>query len=299
MLEEVYLYGYKNYHLRAAKMESENLRYTELGDFLKTRRAKILPSQAGLTSSSRRRTPGLRREEVAQLAGIGITWYTWLEQGRPIHVSASVVESLSRVLLLDRQEREHLYLLANQPLPAEIPVYEGNVNPILQNVLDNLALCPSFIADLRWNVVAWNTAACAIFGDFTQMNARQRNVVWAMFTDPYFRRLYTDWEHNARSLIGRFRASCGKLIDDPWLMKFVEDLKVESSEFKEWWLLHDIQDDSGVYKEFLHPTAGILNFESSNYVIPDSGGLRLFVHVPAPGTETTDRMRFLIRGNDR
>jgi transcriptional regulator with XRE-family HTH domain len=135
---------------------NEKHRYIELADFLKTRRAKILPSQAGLSSAARRRTPGLRREEVAQLAGIGITWYTWLEQGRPIHVSAQILESLSRVLLLDRQERMHLYLLANQPLPAELPVYQGTVSPILQHVLDSLTLCPSLVTDQRWNVIAWN-----------------------------------------------------------------------------------------------------------------------------------------------
>ncbi|NMB58518.1 MAG: helix-turn-helix domain-containing protein [Chloroflexi bacterium] len=275
-------------------MEKENLRCKELSDFLKTRRARILPSQAGLPSAGRRRTPGLRREEVSQLAGIGLTWYTWLEQGRPIHVSSSVIESLSRVLLLDRQEREHLYMLANQPLPVEIPGYEGTVNPIYQHVLDNLALCPSFIADPRWNVVAWNKAACVIFGDFTRMNARQRNIVWAMFTDPYFRQLYTDWYHNARSLVGRFRSSCGKYIDDPWLVQFIDELKTASPEFNQWWILHDIQDDSGVYKELRHPAGGILNFESTNYIVPDSGGLRLFVHVPAPGTTTAENMRRLV-----
>lgn len=275
-------------------MDKEKLRYKELADFLRTRRAKVLPSQAGLPSAGRRRTPGLRREELAQLAGIGVTWYTWLEQGRPIHVSASVIESLSRALLLDRQEREHLYLLANQPLPTEIPIYEGAVSPILQHVLDNLEVCPSFISDPRWNVVAWNRAACVVFGDFARMNARQRNVVWAMFTDPYFKQLYTDWEHNARSLIGRFRSTCGKYIDDPWLVQFIGELKIESMEFNEWWLLHDIEDDSGVYKELRHPAAGFLNFESSNYAVPDSGGLRLFVHVPAPGTETAKRMRILM-----
>lgn len=275
-------------------MENENLRYTELGDFLKTRRAKILPSQVGLTTAGRRRTPGLRREEVAQLAGIGITWYTWLEQGRPIHVSSAVIESLSRVLLLDRQEREHLYLLANQPLPAEIPVYEGTISPILQHVLDNLVLCPSFIADMRWNVVAWNKAACAIFGDFTQMNARQRNVVWAMFTEDYFKHLYLDWDAHAKSLLGRFRSTCGKYIDDPWLRQFIDDLKADSPEFNQWWTLHEIQNDSGVFKEFRHPKAGVLNFESSSFDVPDNSGLRLFVHVPSPGTETVGRMRSLI-----
>ncbi len=275
-------------------MNNENLRYKELGDFLKTRRAKILPSQVGLPSGTRRRTPGLRREEVAQLAGIGLTWYTWLEQGRPIRVSAQVMESLCRILLLDKQERIHLYRLANQPVPTDIPGNQGTVSPILQHVLDSLLLCPSFIADQRWNVLAWNKAACLLFGDFNEMNARQRNVVWAMFTDDYFKELYDDWDKHAKSLLGRFRATCGKYIEDLWLNQFIEDLKVQSTEFNLWWPLHEIQNDSGIYKHFNHPAAGRMDFESSCFDLPDNSGFRLFIHVPLPETNTAAKMRTLL-----
>jgi transcriptional regulator with XRE-family HTH domain len=274
-------------------LNNEKHRYKELGDFLKTRRAKILPSQVGLSSATRRRSPGLRREELAQLAGIGVTWYTWLEQGRAIHVSAQVIESLARVLLLDKQERIHLYLLANQPLPADVPGYQGTVSPILQHVLDNFVLCPAFIADQKWNVIAWNKAACFIFGEFSEMNDRQRNIVWAMFTDDYFKQLYVDWTHHAMSLLGRFRSTCGKYIEDAWLNQFIVDLKAQSPEFNLWWPLHEIQDDSGVYKQFNHPKAGILDFESSSFDVPDHSGLKLFVHVPIPGTPTAVRIQSL------
>jgi transcriptional regulator with XRE-family HTH domain len=272
----------------------EKHRHNELADFLKTRRAKVLPSQVGLSSSTRRRTPGLRREEVAQLAGVSVTWYTWLEQGRPIQVSTQVIESLSKVLLLDKQERIHLYLLANQPLPADIPGYQGIVSPILQHVLDSLALCPAFIADQRWNVIAWNKAACFIFGDFTEMNIRQRNIVWAMFTDNYFKQLYVDWEPHAKSLLGRFRSTCGKYIEDSWLNQFIDDLKTQSPEFDLWWPLHEIQNDSGVYKQLNHPVAGILDFESSCFDVPDNSGFRLFVHVPVSETDTAAKMKSLV-----
>lgn len=275
-------------------LNNEQFRYEELADFLKTRRAKILPSQVGLSSSARRRTPGLRREEVAQLAGIGITWYTWLEQGRSIHVSAQVIESLSRVLLLDKQERIHLYHLANQPLPADIPGYDGTVSPILQHVLDNMALCPSFIADRRWNVIAWNRAASLVLGDFSKMNVRQRNVVWAMFTEDYFKQLYFDWDLHAKSLLGRFRSTCGKYIEDSWLIQFIEELKAQSAEFSLWWPLHEIQNDSGVYKRLKHPVAGILDFESSSFDVPDNSGFKLFVHVPVPGADTAEKMKSLL-----
>jgi transcriptional regulator with XRE-family HTH domain len=277
-------------------LNNEKRRYKELADFLKTRRAKILPSQVGLSPAMRRRTPGLRREEVAQLAGIGITWYTWLEQGRTIHVSAQVIESLARVLLLDKQERIHLYLLANQPLPAEIPGYQGQVSPILQHVLDNLELCPAFITDQRWNAIAWNKAACLVFGDLGEMNARQRNIVWAMFTDHFYKQLYVDWDLHAKSLLGRFRSTCGKYIEDAWLKQFIDELKEQSAEFNLWWPLHEIQDDGGVYKQLNHPVAGILDFESSSFDVPDNSGFKLFVHVPASGTDTTVRMKSLLEG---
>jgi transcriptional regulator with XRE-family HTH domain len=275
-------------------LNNEKQRYIELADFLKTRRAKILPSQAGLPSATRRRTPGLRREEVAQLAGIGITWYTWLEQGRPIRVSNQVIESLSRVLMLDKQERIHLYLLANQPLPAEIPGYQGAISPVLQHVLDNMALCPSLVSDQRWNVIGWNKAACVILGDFSKMSARDRNIVWAMFTDNKFKRLYPDWEQHAKGLLGRFRSTCGQYIEDAWLAQFVEDLKQESSEFCLWWQLHEIKSNNEVYKRLNHPHAGLLEFEVSNFDISDNSGLKMIVHTPMPGTDTDKKMKSLI-----
>lgn len=276
-------------------MNNKEHRYKELGDFLKTRRAKILPSQVGLSPGIRRCTPGLRREEVAQLAGIGLTWYTWLEQGRTIHVSAQVIESLSKVLMLDEQERFHLYRLANQSLPTDIPEeYKVTVSPILQHVLDSLAFCPAFIADRRWNVVAWNEAARLVLGDFRKMNARGRNIVWAMFTEDYFKRLYVDWDLHAKSLLGRFRSTCGKYIEDPWLTQFIEELKEQSAEFNLWWPLHEINNDSGIYKKFNHPTVGRLDFESSNFDVPDNSGFKMFVHVPLSGTDTAAKMKTLL-----
>lgn len=275
-------------------LNNEEFRYTELADFLKTRRAKISPSQAGIASSTRRRTPGLRREEVAQLAGIGITWYTWLEQGRAIRVSTQVIESLSRVLLLDKQERIHLYLLANQSLPADMPSYQGTVSPILQNVLDNLTLCPALVIDQRWNVIAWNKAAILILGEFSEMNVRERNIVWAMFTDNKYRQLYVDWNLHAKELLGRFRSTCGQYIDDSWLVHFIDDLKGESAEFNLWWPLHEIQSNSEVFKQLNHLIAGMLDFEVSNFDISDNSGLKMIVHTPVTGTDTAAKMKSLL-----
>ena len=276
-------------------MNNEEYRYKELADFLKTRRAKILPSQVGLPSSTRRRTPGLRREEVAQLAGIGITWYTWLEQGRPIRVSAQVIESLSKVLLLDKQERNHLYLLANQPLPSDAPAYQDAVSPLLQQILDHLTLCPSIITDQRWNVIAWNKAASLVLGDFSKMNARQRNIVWAMFTQPYYKQLLVDWEQHAKGLLGKFRSTCGQYIEDAWLNQFIDELKTQSDEFNLWWPLHEIKGRSEVYKQLNHPTAGRLDFGVSNFDVSDNPNLKLIIHTPLPDTDTTAKMKVLLK----
>jgi len=191
-------------------LHSEKQRYEELADFLKTRRAKISPSQVGLPQGARRRTPCLRREEVAQLAGIGLIWYTWLEQGRPIRVSKQIIESLSRVLLLDKHERIHLFTLAEHLLPADIPAYQGTVSQIIQHVLDNLVLCPSFVMDQRWNVVAWNKAACLVFEDFGKVNAHERNMVWSMFTNIDYKQLFIDWQYHAQGMLARFRSTCGQ-----------------------------------------------------------------------------------------
>lgn len=212
------------------------------------------------------------------------------------HHATQVLDSLSRILLLDTQERMHLYLLANQSIPAELPEDQGAISPMLQHVLDNMTLCPSFIADWRWNVLAWNQAACVVLGDFSAMNDRQRNVVWAMFTENYFKLLYDHWDVYAKSLLGRFRSTCGKYIEDAWLNQLAEDLKAQSPEFALWWPLHEIQNDSGIYKQLNHPIAGRLDFESSSFDIPDHSGYRLFVHVPRQGTDTASKM-ILLLGN--
>lgn len=275
-------------------LNNDENRYKELADFLKTRRAKILPSQVGINTATRRRTPGLRREEVAHLAGIGITWYTWLEQGREIHVSAQVIESISKVLLLDTQERNHLYLLANQPLPVDIPEYQGIVSPLLQHFLDSLLYSPSIIIDQHWNVIAWNKASIVILGDFNKMNCRQRNIVWAMFTDEKFKQLYVDWNTYAKALVSNFRSTCGKYIQDPWLIQFVNDLKKKSSEFDHLWSLHEITTNNEVYKQINHPSVGMLDFEVCNFVVTNNEVLKMIIHTPLLGTHTAEKMKQLV-----
>lgn len=275
-------------------MNNENQRYQELADFLKTRRAKVLPSQIGLPVGTRRRTPGLRREEVAQLTGIGLTWYTWLEQARPIHVSASVIENLSKALLLNNEERIHLYRLANQPLPADISEYHTTVSPTLQQVLDSLTFCPALVMDHQFNVIAWNNAACVVFKAFDQSNIRERNLLWAMFTDAKNKQLFVNWEQYAKGLLGRFRSACGQYIEDSWFSQFVDDLSQESPEFRQWWPLHDIHNESEFYKNLNHPIAGLLDFQINNFEVSGNTGLKMIVHVPLPESDTAAKMNALM-----
>lgn len=272
----------------------EKQRYKELGDFLKTRRAKILPSEVGISEGLRRRTPGLRREEVAYLAGVGLTWYTWLEQGRAIKVSAGVVESLSRVLMLDEQERIHIYTLAGQALPTDIIPYQGTVSPMLQHVLDNLVLSPSFIMDVRWNIIAWNKAASAVFTDFSKINVHKRNMVWMMFKYDDYKKLFIDWEFHAQGMLARFRSTIGQYIEDPWLVEFIEELKNESEEFNLWWSRHDVQRNSQLYKKLKHPIVGELVFEFCSFDVSDNSNLKLIVNTPFLETNTNIKVKMLL-----
>lgn len=274
-------------------MDTERQRYLELGDFIKTRRGKILPSQVGLPSGLRRRTPGLRREEVAQLAGIGLTWYTWLEQGRPIRVSSQVLESLARVLLLDPHERDHLFTLARHVVPASPLSRQSVIKPSVQRILDSLQLSPALIIDQRWNVIAWNNASRVVFGDFGLINPLDRNIVSMIFTHNGYMSLFIDWEFHARGMLARFRTAYGQHVDDPWFAAFIENLKVKSNAFREWWPQHEAQNSSEVNKELNHPIAGTLVFESCSFVLSDNPNLKMIVNTPFPETDTEEKVRGL------
>jgi transcriptional regulator with XRE-family HTH domain len=273
---------------------NEKNRYIELGNFLKSRRGKIQPSQFGLSNGVRRRTPGLRREEVAQLAGVSSTWYTWLEQGRPINVSDQLLESLSRVLLLTKEERDHLFALAAKTPPSDNCLEQSPVTPALQNVLDSLDLIPAYIMDNKWNVIAWNRSACEIFLDFTNIEPEERNIVWMMFTNSNYMSLFDDWAFHAKGVMARFRATYGKHIDDDWFTIFVNKLKKRSSIFNEWWSIYDVHGMGDIIKEITHPTAGNLSFEFNSFDVSNNVNLKLILHTPLVGTDTKEKIQLLM-----
>jgi transcriptional regulator with XRE-family HTH domain len=276
-------------------MDNSKQRYKEFGDFLKTRRAKISPSQVGLPEGTRRRTPGLRREEVASLSGIGLTWYTWIEQGRPMQVSTQVLESLARTLMLDEHETIHLYTLAGQTPPTGFLNYNEAVDPMLQHVLDSLEFSPAMIMDARWNVIAWNKAASKLSLDYSKIDIYKRNILQIMFTNEEFKKTFTDWSSVAQGMVARFRTVYSKFIDDPWMEELVNELKSESKEFDLWWSMHNVKPNDTRFKTIIHPILGKLDFEETSYMIADNTSLIMNVFTPLAGTDTKEKiMQFLI-----
>lgn len=274
--------------------EQEDQRLQELGDFLRTRRNRIGPEDVGLPRGSRRRAPGLRRAEVAQLAGVSVDWYTWLEQGRPITVSTQVLESLVQALHLNTDERAHLFFLAHQQPPPARAMEPETVSPALQFFLDHQGLSPAFVTGRRWDVLAWNEAARVVFGDYKQMTAHERNTVWRMFTSPMHRQLLVDWEGHARRLLAQFRATCGRYLGDPWLTELIHDLMSASPEFRAWWPNHEVLSASEGHKTFNHPQLGSLVFELVTFQVFDAPDLTVTVYISLDEADTPAKISQLI-----
>lgn len=271
-------------------------RLQELAQFLKTRRDRLTPEQAGLPSEGRRRTPGLRRGEVAQLSGVSVDWYTWLEQGRDIQVSAQVVESIARALQLDTDERKHFYRLALQQLPSGQAPAENVITIQLQRFLDRQGASPAYVTDPQLNIVGWNKAACLIYGDYEAMTLRERNSVWRTFTSPYVRQLLREnWENHARHRLAQFRASYGDYIGDSGWIELIEDVSRVSEEFRAWWSRHDVLSGPEGRKIIHHPSAGLLVFEQLLFHAADSPHLVVTVNLPAD-EETEGKVRELLGG---
>lgn len=274
--------------------QQEQLRIQELGDFLRTRRSRITPAQVGLPHGERRRTPGLRRAEVALLAGVSVDWYTWLEQGRPINVSMQVLESLVQALQLNANEREHLFFLAHQQPPPETTPPRETVSTALHHFLDQFDLSPAFAIGSRWDIVAWNEAARLVFYDFPHVPSRERNIVWHAFTSTKHRQLVIDWEKHARRILAQFRTSYGRLPGDPYMTALIHDLLVASSEFRTWWSDHEVLRGPEGIKELNHPQAGYLTFEHLMFQVYDEPDLKVVVYTPLKEGETAAKIRRLL-----
>jgi transcriptional regulator with XRE-family HTH domain len=269
-------------------------RREELADFLRRRRESIRPEDVGLPTGGRRRTPGLRREEVAQLAGVGTTWYTWLEQGRDVRASFDVLEALARALRLTPAERGHLILLGRgEEAPACKPPAE-RVSPTIRRLIENLGLSPAVVLGRRWDYLAWNRAACALYGDLGSIPKPIRNHLWLLFMDPRRRELFSDWQRSTRLAVAKFRADSAAHLGDPSFEELIQSLRQSSPEFCKVWKRHEVARSGEGRKELNHPTAGKLVFEHAVFNPAEAPDQRLILYTPVPETDTPARFEKLL-----
>jgi transcriptional regulator with XRE-family HTH domain len=253
---------------------------TLLGAFLKDRRSKLDPAAFGFPPE-RRRTPGLRREEVAQRANISSTWYTWLEQGRGGAPSADVLERIARALMLTDVEREHLFLLGlGRPPEVRYRKDEG-VTPRLQRVLDALEPSPALIRTATWNVVAWNRAATVILTDYGSLPPEQRNILRFIFLDPRVRAAQYDWDSVARFVVGAFRVDAARAGAAAEVEPLVDELCRLSPEFKALWRDNDVRTHGEGVKQIRHPVLGPIAFEYSAFAVDGRPDLSMVVYNPS------------------
>jgi transcriptional regulator with XRE-family HTH domain len=258
----------------------EDVRRRELADFLRRRREAIRPEQVGLPVAGRRRTPGLRREEVAQVAGVGVTWYTWLEQARDIRVSENVLDALARALLLDSHERAHLFTLAGAPSAAAV-LESDTLDPAVTLLLERFGTYPAAVVNARYDILAFNPSYAALMGDIAALPFDQRNVLWLLFTSDRMRRMCVDWEHATRRLVAQLRASYADHMSEPAWRSLVKRLQDASPTFREYWEEHNVAATVNAVKQFRHPEIGLLRFKSTNMWLTQRVGNRLLVYTPA------------------
>ncbi|MBO0515460.1 helix-turn-helix transcriptional regulator [Streptomyces beijiangensis] len=257
-----------------------------------SRRARVTPVEAGLPDGgARRRTPGLRREEVAVLAGVGVSWYQWLEQGRDITVSPQVLDSVGRVLKLSSAERRHLYVLAGlNPPPAEVDPASQDMCEGLQRLINAWMPFPAHIMDRYWNTVRYNDAAAMVLAMRPEI---VQNCLIAFFTDPIYRSRAQGWEAIAHHVVAQYRAACSEHPDDDGFRAVVEEAQERSPEFTELWARRDIAPSGQVRKELEHPVVGTLFVESTNLRVPARPDLSIVLHTPLPDTGTEAKLQWL------
>jgi transcriptional regulator with XRE-family HTH domain len=269
-------------------------KYREFGAFLRTRRERLTPESVGLKEGTRRRTKGLRREEVALLAGVGITWYTWLEQGREVHASPEVLSALSDVLKLDPTERQHLFLLADRTPPALRADDPDVVEEPLRHMLLSLSMQPAYVIGRRWDVLAWNRAAEALFGDYGRLDGDERNIMHLIFVDRDHRALLVDWEEIAEASLAMFRADTVRCSGDPDFERLIAKLTAKSREFREWWPRHEVLRRLSSQKRIMHPLCGKMAFENTTFAVNDRPDMKLIVYTPLKEDNTSEKLKSLL-----
>ncbi len=271
-------------------------RLQELSAFLKAQRAKILPQSVGLSPGTRRRTPGLRREEVAQLAGVSSTWYTWLEQGRDIKVSPSVLDAVAKALQLTVDERKYLHALALETGAGAAlrEEHQPQISPSLTRILKELRSCPTIISDRRCHIVGWNEAAANVFLDFEQIPYEQRNLIRLLFTRKELQRLAVNWEHFVSGFLAIFRTYYGQFVEDEWYELFLQEMKGLHPDFQRLWEESRVSTAPEVLVEFRHAKAGKMLFHLTSLQVQGDVDLRCSIYTPDPHSSTEAKLTQLM-----
>jgi transcriptional regulator with XRE-family HTH domain len=257
-------------------MTPETQRRT-LGDFLRTHRVRLSPTGLGMASGGRRRTPGLRREEVAQACGMSTTWYTWLEQGRDVSPSSRALAGLAHTLGLTPAERAYLFQLAGKSDPAA-PAQSGDgmdAPAALTAAVSSIA-APAYVLDRVWNARAWNVHASRLFVGWLD-GRNDRNLLRYVFLSPLARQVLPDWEKRARRVLAEFRADSGRYLDDPQLKALVDGLREHSPVFARCWQEHEVEERAGGERSFDHPRKGRLRYEQVAFTLASRSDLKLVV----------------------
>ncbi|MBC9728401.1 helix-turn-helix domain-containing protein [Streptomyces sp. TRM68367] len=270
-------------------------RRAELSEFLRTRRARLKPEDVGLPDFGRhRRVPGLRREELAQLAGVSVAYYTRLEQGNGRNVSAEVLDSIARALRLTDAEHAHLTHLAKPKQHKKKPAARTRqVRPALRHLLDSIDGVPAYITGRRSDILAWNRLAAALFGDWAELPEQERNWARLVFLRPEYRDLYVEWDQKASDVVSHLRMDAGCHPDDPRLSALVGELSVKSEEFRRLWATHDVKEKGYGIKRIRHPLVGDLTLNFESFRLPDDGEQMLITYHAEPDSPSAEALHLL------
>lgn len=280
-------------------MVQDSGRRKELGLYLRARRDQAVRADYGLPVIARKRERGLRREEVAFLSGVSVTWYTWLEQGRDINPSRQVLEAVSRALHLSDTGLDYVLSLGGYASAGTSSASAANAPAHVQRLLDALDPNPSFALFPDWGVAGWNNAYAALYPNVATVSAADRNLLWLVFTDPYVRDLLPDWELTSMRFLAEFRAETGQRPGDLDVKNLVERLKEASPEFRAGWDRYDILGFESRDRLFHHPAVGVLQLEHHQLSPSDRPDLHLVVYTPSPESDAAAQMQSLIAGTPR
>jgi transcriptional regulator with XRE-family HTH domain len=267
----------------------------ELSEFLRSRRGRLQPQDVGLPQLGRhRRVPGLRREELAQLAGVSVAYYTRLEQGNGRNVSTEVLDAIARALKLSDAERDHLTHLAKPKQKKHRRMGRPQqLRPAVQHLMDAMDGVPAYVLGRRLDILGWNRMARALLGDFAALPPQERNMARLVFLDPNARDLYVDWEVKATDLVSVLRMYAGCSADDPQLPELIGELSVKSEEFRRLWAAHTVQDKGHGAKRLHHPLVGEMTLSYETLSLPDDHDLSLVTYHAEPGSRSADSLRLL------